>query len=199
MPSGYTHKIYDGSNTDPRDYVLRAARGLGFLIHMRDDSMDAPLRKRSADSYTEKRLEEYTAKLNWAKTATDEELIEKQNQEIEEAREQARKSERINRERELRYNEVLSRLREWTPTTQGGKRTREFAIEHLLESIKFDTGHDVWRCVPYHQPVGEYRAARISEYARLCDSCVEQAERERKNKEESDAWIDGLLEDLETL
>lgn len=199
MPSGYTSDIYDGTNTDPRDYVLRAARGLGFLMHMRDDKHDAPIRKREVSDYYEKGLAEAYAELEFAETASDDALGKRQGDEVAASHTSAERSERIQNERKARYDEVMDRLVDWAPRTESGQRVREYAIEHLQESINFDTGYDVWRYVQKPMPLDEYRTHLIENAQRKVTMRFDDVERERKNKEETDRWIDGLMEDLERL
>jgi hypothetical protein len=41
MANGYIHPVADGEVTEVRDFVLRCARGMGALVLMRDEPMDA--------------------------------------------------------------------------------------------------------------------------------------------------------------
>lgn len=43
MPTGYTHKVQEGTITEFKDFALSCARAFGALITMRDDPMDATI------------------------------------------------------------------------------------------------------------------------------------------------------------
>lgn len=43
MPTGYTYGIHDGSVTTLREFALRAARGMGALLPLREAPPDAPI------------------------------------------------------------------------------------------------------------------------------------------------------------
>jgi hypothetical protein len=53
MPTGYTSKIATGEMTSLRHFILTCARGMGALVHMRDEPSDAilPLRLEPDTSY----------------------------------------------------------------------------------------------------------------------------------------------------
>lgn len=64
MPSSYTSDIYCGKDVTLKDFALKCARNFGALTHMRDESLDTPIRlKNLEDSYHKKRIEELESEL----------------------------------------------------------------------------------------------------------------------------------------
>lgn len=57
MPSGYTSDIYHGKDVTFKEFALKCARNFGALMHMRDESLDTPIRlKNLEDSYHKNEL-----------------------------------------------------------------------------------------------------------------------------------------------
>lgn len=202
MPSGYTYAIYNGDTTDPKEFILTAARGLGFLIHMRDDSHDTPIRKREVpdeNSHSVKTLNEYRHKYQWYMTASDAELLIDQEREIAEAKDFAWEAEKKYTAIRERYVSVMDKLKQWSPTTEAGQRVKEYGLEQLVESIKFDCDHNPWDFVPERITAGKYREKKVAFYTRMVMSYDEVVERERESAEATNRWIDELMQDLELL
>ena len=59
MPTGYTSKI--GDDQSFKDFALRCARNFGANILMRDDPMDAEIKKYEVEPYYMNRLTETIA------------------------------------------------------------------------------------------------------------------------------------------
>lgn len=138
MPTGYTADVQDGTVTDLRTFALRCARAFGALIDMRDEHLDAPIPDvlPAHTSYYETSLA--NAKTDLAKlSAMDEAAIA--------AAAEAYNAERLayfneNRQKtadqKARYEAMLAKVEAWTG---GPTELKEFMIEQLRESIRFDT------------------------------------------------------------
>lgn len=202
IPTGYTAKIYDGTNTDPKDFILTVARGLGFLIHMRDDSFEAPIRKREEpreDSYTMKSLQEYYEKREFFAKALNETILEQQEKDINEAMRRAKEAEKEYSKLRERYMSVRGKIEEWKPVTEAGRRVKEYALEQIDSSIDFDCNYNPWQWVPQPVSASEYRRERLAFYDRMIKSAEESLARDRHNAVETNRWIDELMLDLERL
>ena len=79
MPNGYTSEIYDGTNTDPADYLRRVARAFGAYIHFRDSAITDRLPELPTtlpeDAYERRSLAEAEAELARLRGLTEPEAI----------------------------------------------------------------------------------------------------------------------------
>ena len=139
MPTGYTLDLYDGKDITFEEFVLRCARAFGALIDMRDEPMDAPIPERFEPSdYHLKELIKAKKRLEEVK-GWDEEKAE---QEAERAyRDALKKREEFIEKNKLihkRYEDMLSKVREWKPPTPDHVDLKKFMIQQLEDSIEFD-------------------------------------------------------------
>ena len=66
MPTGYTADIYHGKDVSFKDFVLTCARSRGALIHMREEPLDTPIRKRdNSNSYHLKEIKRLNKEIEY--------------------------------------------------------------------------------------------------------------------------------------
>ena len=82
MPTGYTDPILKGKITNFKDYAKLCMRAFGAAIHMRDDSLDIEYTKREPSQYHIDSLKSWEERLTELKSMTDEQLMEKRRNEI---------------------------------------------------------------------------------------------------------------------
>src|SRR5690242_13602207 len=72
MPTGYTAALYDGPQSF-EEFFWRCTRAMGLFIHMRDDSLDAPLPEKfeARGSYHHDSLKNSSARLARVVAMTD--------------------------------------------------------------------------------------------------------------------------------
>lgn len=137
MPTGYTADIAKGIMF--KQFAMNCARAFGALVLMRDDPADAPIPEKFEPSdYHVKALAEARAELarlesmgeGMASVAAIKEW---------EANDSARRVRMAERD-ELRrkYNAMLAEARAWNPPTPDHVGMRDFMVEQINESIKFD-------------------------------------------------------------
>ena len=142
MPSGYTSKILKGCTFE--EFVWACARGMDFMIHMRDDPMDKPIRIKDAsfystDSFYEtevRKLVELQEKISVFDDVQWDEYIESLYQ-----NEYKRQLDYIERKKQdkIKYEEMLKLVKEWNaPEKLEG--LKKFMIEQIYSSIDFDCG-----------------------------------------------------------
>ena len=139
MPTGYTLDLYDGKDITFEEFVLRCARAFGALISMRDEPINVPIPERFEPSdYHLKELEKAKKRLKEIKK-WNEEMAE---QEAERAYQEAlKKREEFVKKNNLirkRYEDMLSKVREWKPPTPDHVDLKKFMIQQLEDSIEFD-------------------------------------------------------------
>ena len=136
MPTGYTADL-EGV-TFP-EFALRCARAFGALITMRDESSDTPIPDCIEPSnYSRKQLTVAVESLlqveSWNEDCAETvaEAAYAQALQTQEARLQ--KSEAPQK----RYEAMMSRVVHWTPPTVEHTGLKDFMLEQLTKSIKFD-------------------------------------------------------------
>lgn len=154
MPTGYTSSIEDGISFEK--FVLQCSRAFGALIMMRDEPTDAPIPDEFLPSdYHLKEAEKAKTKyhmLNYFSIDSAQERIKK---EYEEAMKEWDDRVRHKLNLKLKYEQMLDKVRDWEPPTSEHYGLKEFMIQQITESIK-------WDCEIYEQykPVLETNAVK---------------------------------------
>lgn len=139
MPTGYTHSIPEGKSFE--EFVWGCARGMSFLLHMRDDPSDAPISTRhakfSSDDYHMKEIQKADEKLNTLLSCSPEEW-----ESYLESRYQGERSRRIerrekNRKTEAAYKAMLQKVQAWDPPGELDV-LKEFMRSQIEQSIRHD-------------------------------------------------------------
>jgi len=139
MPTGYTLDLYNGKDIAFEEFVLKCARAFGALIDMRDEPMDAPIPERFEPSdYHLKELEKAKRRLKeirkWNEEKAEQEAERAYREALEEREEFIKKNKLIRK----RYEDMLSKVREWKPPTPDHVDLKKFMIQQLEDSIEFD-------------------------------------------------------------
>ena len=202
MPTGYTAPVQDGKITEFSDFALNCARAFGALILLRDSDTSLETTKRFIDNgsylenstYNEERIRKATERIAELRRMSDEEVLAC-------AQSEANDVVRRNRERAVqtqteraRYENMLDKVKAWTPPTEDHVSFKNFMIEQLEGSIDFD-------CTPYQQPVPEvslkWRDDQIAMEERSLELAVKNIQESRKRDASRKAWIEGLINSLE--
>lgn len=189
MPTGYTAKLAQGDQPF-NEFIWECARAFGALVMLRDDSK-APIPDafKPSSCYVEW-LEKAEAKLARLRTLTIEqaeiEAAGKYDADVKDWDES-----RVEREAQRqRYETMLKTAKEWEPPTSDHVGLRDFMIEQLTSSIKFDCGYE--RPAPVRLNGRMYLhtqiAAAIKEVARDRESLEKEIERCRQRNE----WLNAL-------
>lgn len=187
MPTGYTAGVADGTVTDLRTFALTCARGMGALILMRDDPIDAPIPERFEPSdYSSKKLAEATSRLIALKGMTREQIEAEAAKWNEENEAYRLKLVRENQECRERYDRLISETEAWEGAPQGLK---EFMLEQLRSSRDFDTSDDPLRYAPTPRSPVEWWANECREAARDVEYHVKADADERRRTDERNAWL----------
>lgn len=195
MPTGYTADIYEGKNVSFSDFALLCARAFGACIEQRDDDAnDKPklIEKNDKDNYNIKRLEE--AKM-WKKPTKAEfdDYVKKQT---------AYYNEQIDKQNKLKasYQQMLDKANDWTPPTSEHEGLKQFMIDQLSESLKFDCGNHYYKRelidvqhLTYEKYVNDMRASN----KRDIEYHTEQLKKDNERVDARNEWISALYKSLE--
>ncbi|MGK0740467.1 hypothetical protein ACSHWG_01060 [Leucobacter sp. Z1108] len=195
MPTGYTNDIHDGKPVTFEQFALKCSRAMGAAIMQRDESPDVEIRMRELDGYYAEQVEKASIELNEALARSGEEWARIQSAEIAEA---ARYHEEYVAKRKAvagRYYDMLEHVRMWEPPTNEHDGLKDFMIEQLKESIKFDCG-DYTPEVPETLPLGHYITKKLNEAAKWLARALEEKFKEEERVRSQNAWVTALRDSL---
>jgi hypothetical protein len=141
MPTGYTHSIKDGISFEK--FTLNCARAFGALISMREEPNDAPIPEEIKPSkhYMES-LKKAKADLkrheSMSLSQADKECQNYYDKEVKRI-EEANLSDIKTR---VAYEAMLSKVNKWTPPTPEHQGLKDFMVQQITDSIKWDCEND---------------------------------------------------------
>ena len=195
MPTGYTSDVKDGKINDFKTFALRCARAFGALVEMRDDSLDASIRENKISPYYEENLirskQEYNNVVHWS---FENALLAQQDEIRQQEKEQSEIRNKMFLTRQ-RYNEMLSKVKEWDPPTSEHFGLKNFMINQLEESIKSDCDPSIYEIETFLSPE-EYKHNKLQ---RIYSDIVYYENKKKEEEErvtERNKWIKDLIGSL---
>lgn len=201
MPTGYTSEIEKGITF--QEYALRCARAFGALVTMRDDPMDASIPDEFKPSdYNLENIEKAEKSLATIKAMTPSAIKKAVQEEFNDRLRVIDECIDKNKKLKNKYENMLIKVKAWTPPTPDHVKLKEFMVEQLEKSIEFDCN------IEYHQDdrrklklldVEDWRLKKINQY--LADISYHQ----KKHKAEVDRcttrskWVKDLRESLKEM
>ena len=140
MPTGYTSKI--GDDQSFKDFALRCARNFGANILMRDDPMDAEIKKYEVEPYYMNRLTETIAEKSRFLNLSKEEMINLWNDEFNSKYSNYCKCCIEKVVLKSKYEKMLAKVKKFIPPTPDHINYKNFMIEQIQTSIDFDCSTD---------------------------------------------------------
>lgn len=141
MATGYTYPIYEGQEMTFEQFMLRCARSFGALVHMREESLDAPIPDEILPSdYHLKAIQEVEKKLAdfLANRPKFDKLEERYAKYAEKKRNEILKENEKRKIVKERYMAILDKVKAWNPPTKDHENLKRFAIDQLEQSIEWD-------------------------------------------------------------
>jgi hypothetical protein len=160
MPTGYTAALYEGKDQTFADFTMNCARAFGALVELRDEPNARIPEAFEPAEYGKRRAAESRAKLREFEDRSSEEWAEAQRREV--AEHNAYVSDRIASTSQMRarYEGMLADVRGWRPHTEEHVGLRDFMLQQLEESIRFDCGTSHLKR-QQEKPVEEYAEAAL--------------------------------------
>lgn len=196
MPTGYTSELYDGKEQSFHEFVLSCARNFGALIEMRDEPLDAPIPDAFTPSdYHVTALAKAQAEYDRLIGMSDDEATVEANRLADEWDAKLADQEATRVARKARYEAMLSDVQAWRPPTSEHKGLKDFMIEQLTESIRFD-------CSTYEYPSptrdgGDWRYEALAKARRDIEYHTVEHAKDVFRAAERTAWVRALRESLE--
>ena len=197
MPTAYTADLHDGNPTSFKDFLFRCARAFGALIEMRDEPLGTPLPPsfRVSDWYVRRfdEANEAMARINGM-------TLEEADREAEGLRERVREQRReqlVKAEAmEARYMAMLVEVEAWAPPTTGHQGLKDFMVEQLNESLKFDCGKEWTASLRAEVPLLTAEEF-LKQEKEICLRDVERSARDLREAREragnQTAWVQALV------
>lgn len=138
MPTGYTHKVQNGTVTDFDEFATNCARAFGACIMQRDDPADAPIKLEEPSEHYERSLKDARESLEELRGLTEEEVNTRFKKYVLDQRVQAHQGNQKKKVEKERYEAMLEQVREWTPPTMDHQTFKAFMTDQLIDSIKWD-------------------------------------------------------------
>lgn len=141
MPTGYTSDIYNNRNVTLKDYIMLCARNFGVLIHMKEDSLDAPIPDKIEPSdYYLKRAHQLEEKHKFIKEnkKTDDELYAQYKAEFYDEVNKRAEREKETYELKDRYLKMIKEVEDWEVPSSDYDNLKKFALSQLRDSLDFD-------------------------------------------------------------
>lgn len=202
MPTGYTAGIVDGKINSFPEFAKQCARAFGATIHMRDEPFDKPYEPRVPSDYHQKNIESARLKLQQVQKTSDDDLLkaemERIESEIERLKQRIKEKEAVHD----RLDAMLQEVENWQPPTPKHENMKEFMIDQLKETIKFDGSTRY-----HHERIAELNERRNITADVLRQEMIAQAEwgiayhekgyaEEVERCEKSNQWVQDLFESL---
>lgn len=160
MPTGYTAKLNEGEQSFT-EFVLTCARNFGALITMREDSLEAPIPDAFVPSaYHAEALDKERAEFARITALSSEEC--EQATSAEHGRQLAEwRGCKANQEAIAdRYRRMIEQVNAWAPPTPDHVGLRDFMIQQLQDSLKWDCGYEMEE--PQQKTGAQWQADRIA-------------------------------------
>ena len=186
MPTGYTEIIERGGTFE--EFVWRCTRAMGVCYPMREDGLDTPVPEEFEPSdYHLKKIGEILEFINTLRLMTSYDAQRAMwDERCEAAQANQRRVAEHTRKTEA-YAAVLAKVRDWTPPTPDHLGLKEFMIEQIESSVRFE-GEPYQVAVPPIDPdawLGDKLAAARKDLAYHEKHHAEEVERtEARNR-----WI----------
>lgn len=200
MPTGYTADVLDGKVTDFKTFALRCARNFGALITMRDESMDAPIpEKFNPSDYHEKEIQKAQAEVARVLALTSEECDAAQRKEWREAMDAHHKHVEDCTAAKGRLLAMRSQVADWQPPTPDHQNLKDFMIEQLDETIRFDGEPGSYYLEKAQRLLttgATWRKVRLEDLADTISRNKKYHEEDVQRTNDRNRWVDALRKSL---
>ena len=200
MSSGFTAE-FEKREPSFEEFLWKCARGMGAFIHMREDSMDAPLRlpqENDFGTYHEDALNKAVRALQDYSTMSTEKAKMLLEKEYETTHKHAK--EMINERNTLRkrYESMLAKVKAWQPPTKDHDNFKKFMVEQLEKSIEWDCDVKYYKEqleAPRQSPK-EWLADMVSQAKRDIEYHTKHLSTDKIRSQERADWIQALMKSV---
>jgi hypothetical protein len=195
MPTGYTHKVCDGTLTGFPEFAMTCARAFGALIMMREDPADKPIPDEIAPetSYYNKRVAESLKRMGDVQAMTNAEADEAAAAEHAEALASRAKYLADKDAEAARLNAMLMKVRRWQPPTPDHAEMKRFMVDQLTISMPGNYAQDM----PVALDGPTWRGKTIADLAASIVRVRKEITKEIERASGRTKWVKALRSSLE--
>jgi hypothetical protein len=198
MPTGYTAGIENDISFE--DYLLSCARAFGACVHQRDEATAVKPKLQTIDNQAyEEMILSAEAELGALRTMTREQR-EEYGQELKDQR--IASAQKYFNEKVLlknKYDAMMVKVQVWNPPTPDHQGLKQFMIDQINDSIRFDCGTDYWleqlTIASNANPI-KLVDEEIAMHERTIARYEEEWAKNGRRVEESNRWITALYDSL---
>jgi NADH:ubiquinone oxidoreductase subunit len=196
MATGYTIDIAKGITFN--QFVMNCARAFGALVTMRDDSMDTPIPEKFEPSdWDKKKLIEANVHLTALNKMTLSEAKEKADKDYNDEVLRINNNLKENAVLLAKYNDMMLKVEAWQPPTPDHVELKNFMIQQIMSSIKYDNMSDYFNEHPaIHLSASDWIKKQKDEALRDIEYHTKEWNKECELTEQRNAWVKALRESL---
>lgn len=205
MPTGYTEKICSGKEDVPvSDFIRTCARGMGALVLLRDNSLNAPIPDTlPVMNYHEKRIQELEKEHGEICSLSIEECNARADSDAIEQNRRRDEAWRESEARRSRYENMIAQIEEWVPPTKDHDGLKNFMLKQLIDSMQHDCmSLEEWETIYPEAALsdgGQWRDQKIASISMDLGYHRIKARDENKLNTERQLWWDQLRASLQKL
>jgi hypothetical protein len=194
MPTGYTYQVCEGKITEFPEFAMHCARAFGALITMRDDPADAPIPEEIAPEtkYYDDRIAADMKRMSDIQAMSSAEAADAAEADYAQQMASRRKYLADKEAEAARLNNMMMKVRDWTPPTPDHVEMKSF----MLEQLRISLPGDYTPAIPERLDGATWRKQQINLLAgavvRNKKSREEEIERARRRTE----WVKALRSSL---
>lgn len=198
MPTGYTGKLYSGEPQTFEEFTLSCARAFGALVHMRDDPADAPIPERfEPGRYYAESLDRDRTALRDISKLSEAECFDRSRREYDDeiaARAKQKAEAAVLRKS---YEAMLAKVKAWHPPTSEHAGLKDFMIQQLTESIKWDCDQSYYeRNPPVLLSGADWKRQKVASLSKSIGLSAEEHELEVSRAAQRTRWVADLRKSL---
>lgn len=194
MPTGYTAKIADGISF--KDFVFHCARAMGACITMRDDSLDTKIPEEfEACNYHKKEIKKAKVELSKINKMLPVALEKAAKKDYENDVKIHKKRIKESEDLQHKYVKMLARVKAWMPPSENHVNFKNFMIQQIEESIKFDCSNHT---LDFKEKLSweEWKRKQINRINHNIDYHEKEYAKEVERTNERNLWIKQLRNSL---
>jgi hypothetical protein len=198
MPTGYTSFLIDTDEISFQKFAMICARAFGACINMRDDPMNKDIPEKFEESSYDKNEYEKDIKLLEDFNSSDMDTLYKQYENEYELKVKSREEYlEKNKQQIKRYITMLNKVSEWNPPSKDYIELKNFMINQIRKSIKFDDMQEYYRNNPIIKlSFEQWKYNKIEQFKEDIEYHMKQWQIETKRVAERNKWIQDLRNSL---
>lgn len=197
MPTGYTEGVQKGRITEFPEFALLCARAMGACVMLRDEPLSSDIPEFKPSTYYLEALEKAKREYDEWENMTEEQRFATYESECAKNIEMANKYIAQEQVEKSRYEAMLEQVHRFEPPTADHVGLKNFMIEQLTDSIKFDCGSDYWEEMKKAVSFEEWESTKHDELYSNIGRYAKEWEEEQTRTVSRNKWIKQLREALD--